>query len=282
LYNFIGGIFSTRLIFFRKYKLPDEVYFLDMDDRGFAYTDVSQRLLFREVRREWKKQRRFLRRKRTRLRRVNKRMRFHVKRIKKFYYAFKVITPIIKSFFFDSTNRFVLERDADPLSARIGYDIGKTASYEPYTENVYDFKLENAVRASFHGLFSTYDMLTFDYDWEMRQEILWDENDFFLFTEVIDIDLFQYEAATPKGYSKNEQYNQKVYDPLVYQYYGVPALYSFTGKPKPKRKYIKAKVNKIADNLEKKFKTIVVKILTNIISFGETEGVFNLYILEIF
>ncbi len=223
---------------------------------------------------------RFLREKRKVLRFTNKQMRFHKKKILKFFFSLKLITPIIKSFFLNPTNRFALQRDADPLSARIGYDIGKAASYEPYTENIYDFKLENAVKASFNGLFSTYDMLTFDYDWEIRHDILWDENDFFISTEFLDIDVYEYEPATPLGVTKSEKYFDLVFSPILQEYgnYATDALIT-----KGYRKgFGKGKIGKIIKELDKKLTTNMIKILTNTIRFCEGDGVHSHYILEIF
>jgi hypothetical protein len=256
------------------------VYYLDREDRAFDYTDVNQRLQYREVFYEYKKQKRFLRKKRKTLRFANKRMKFFRKKIYKFFFSLKLITPIIKSFFTDPTNRFALQRDADPLSARIGYDIGKAASYEPYTENIYDFKLENAVKASFNGLFSTYDMLTFDYDWEIRHDLLWDINDFFLSTEVVDADLYEYEPATPLGVTKNEKYYNTVFDPITHEY-DIAATTVLMTKGLNKG-YGRLKMGKILRELDSKFTTIVLKILTNTISFCEGDGVHNHYIVEIF
>lgn len=223
-----------------------------------------------------------MRRKRKVLRFANKQMRFQKKKIMKFFFAFKMITPIIKAFFTDPTNRFVLQRDADPLSARIGYDIGKAASYEPYKDNIFDFQLEKAVKASFNGLFTIYDVLTFDYDWEIRHDLLWDTNDFAVQTEVVDADLYEYEVATPLGVTKNEKYYEIVYPPIFKEYGNSVPDVLIIKKKGFKKGFGRGKIGKMATDLDQKFTTIMIKILTNTIRFCEGDGVLNLYIVEIF
>jgi hypothetical protein len=218
-----------------------------------------------------------MRRKRKVLRFANKQMRFQRKKMMKFFFSFKLITPIIKSFFTDPSNRFALQRDADPLSARIGYDIGKAASYEPYKDNIFDFQLEKAVTASFNGLFTIYDVLTFDYDWEIRHDLLWDTNDFAVQTEVVDADLYEYETATPLGVTKNEKYYDIVFSPILNEYSS-----SMPNVLIKNKLFYRPKMGKIVTDFDKKLTTIMIKILTNTIRFCEGDGVLNLYTVEIF
>lgn len=198
---------------------------------------------------------------------MNKYLRFKTKKQKKFYYAFKMITPIICSFLSNNTSRFRLHRDVEPLSARIGYDVGLTHSYEPYTENILDFKLEKIVRSSFSGLFSTYDILTFDYDWEIRQELVWDENDIYIGSEAVDADLYDFEPAIPVGITKNEVLLNE--NPLLKAiiHPGLNPLLKQKGNGLGHKK-----ASYIIEKLKSKMEENLMKILKNVILFGETDG----------
>ena len=113
-------------------------------------------------------------------------------------------------------------------------------------------------------------MLTFDYDWEIRHDLLWDINDFFLSTEVVDADLYEYEPATPLGVTKNEKYYNTVFDPITHEY-DIAATTVLMTKGLNKG-YGRLKMGKILRELDSKFTTIVLKILTNTISFCEGDG----------